>query len=400
MQENLQLIDALGLCQYITQHLDDNEAVRYLLSIESLNFEAWRRAKDILPGTCVTNRNTIEGNIKEIISVFRNEEVKVKYCIENVGILPGLQIESLQLMNYTSSTLRAVKENCIAVEKQACVTSVVTSQISPPSLTTSAAASRDNNSPKVKPSFAQSLQQGLPKKPTRKHNWTHGNSAVSVHGNQSPQLRHLCFAVKSGPEETESSLKEEFKKWTNLRELKIEAFSKSHQSSMFRVQFVTPASLVRKWTEESTWPVRISVKPWVGNPKQQLSPINNRLYRKKIYIGNLSPNIEMDHLEANLVKIYEEEMEEGGPIFKIEARLNKVSWERQKEIQKGNMNHVMRKSACVIITSKPGQPLSRVGLKVELYPGNMRRAIRPWSGPVPQAKGQELIQNPRDLTWQ
>ena len=115
MQEDLQLNDALGLCQYITQHLDDNEAVRYLLSIESLNFEAWRRAKDILPGTCVTNRNTIEGNIKEIISVFRNEEVKVKYCIENLGILPGLQIESLQLMNYTSSTLRAVKENCIAV---------------------------------------------------------------------------------------------------------------------------------------------------------------------------------------------------------------------------------------------------------------------------------------------
>ena len=78
MPDKLQLNDALGVCQYITGQLDDNEAVRYLLSIESLSFDAWRRAKEILPGTCITNKTTIEGNIKEIISVFGNENVKVK----------------------------------------------------------------------------------------------------------------------------------------------------------------------------------------------------------------------------------------------------------------------------------------------------------------------------------
>ena len=282
MHDKLELNDALGISQFITSQLDDNDAVRYLLSIESLNFDAWRRAKEILPGTCVTNKNTIEGNIKEIITVFRNENVKVKYCIENLSILPGLQAESLQLMNYCSSTLHALKDNYVAAEKQVRCCTVITSQSSlpvPPFANNT--ASRDNISPKVKPSFAQKVQhniQGKHQNVKKSSGWTHGNSTSSSHSNQPPQLKHLCLAVKSGPEETEASLKSEFVKWTNLRELKVEAFSKSHHSSMFRVQFVTPAPLVSKWTEESTWPVRISVKPWVGNPKQELSPIDSRIY--------------------------------------------------------------------------------------------------------------------------
>ena len=403
MPDKLQLNDALGVCQYITGQLDDNEAVRYLLSIESLSFDAWRRAKEILPGTCITNKTTIEGNIKEIISVFRNENVKVKYCVENLGILPGLQAESLQLMNYCSSTLHAVKENLLVAGKQAqCNNIAITSQTLPSTLPTeSSTLSRDNNSPKVKPRYSDKVQHNLTGKQRnlKQTGWTHGKSTVSAYSNQSPQLKHLCLAVKSGPEETESSLKGEFNKWTNLREVKVEAFSKSHHSSMFRVQFVTPASLVNKWTEETTWPERISVKPWVGNPKQQLSPINDRVYRKRIYIGNLTPNMEMNQLEENLNRIYEEETEESGPIAKIEAHLNIAAWEKQKELQKADMNYVMRKSACVIITSKPGQPLSRIGFRTGDYPAHMRRSIRTWSGPIPNEENRHMRQNPKGLTW-
>ena len=159
---------------------------------------------------------------------------------------------------------------------------------------------------------------------------------------------------------------------------------------MFRVQFTTPASLLSKWTEASTWPTRISVRHWRGNPRQQLTPINTRTYRKKIFIGNLSPDVEMNVIEENMRFIYETEMAGGGPIANVKAHLNETSWDRQQQLQREDMNHVMRKSACVILTSHPGKPLSNIGLKLELYPRNLQRSVRLWTGRVPQQEPQPI----------
>ena len=397
--------DCLGLCQHVTKHLDDQQAIRYLLSVETLTFEHWRRAKEILPGTCVTNKTTIEGNIKEIICIFRNQEVKTKYLVENLGILPGLNVQSLQLMSFVNSTLDAVKQNIVfTAEKQALVVNNITSQLSTVQSDSSDTLSTEEIPPKSKLTYSQQLKEGIGKRqlpnPRRNRNkpWTFGKDVASEHPNQIPQLKFVCLAVKSGPEETEETLKSEFKKWPSLRKVEVKAVSKSHMGNTFRVHFETPASMVSKWTGEATWRDRMAVKPWVGNPRQPLTPIESRVYKKKIYIGNLSENTSMDHVTANIKDIYHDEMSDNGPIAEIKAIHNEAAWQRQKELRNENVNHTMRKSACVIITSKPGQPLSQIGLKLDEYPTWMRRAVRHWSGPEPgQERSNEL--SPKNRTW-
>ena len=276
MTAEVQVNDCLGLCQYVTKHLEDQQAVRYLLSVESLTYEDWRRAKDTLPGTCVTNKTTIEGNIKEIITVLYNQEIKTRYLVGNLGILPGLNEESLRLMSFVNSTLEAVKQNVVfEVQKQ--TVNNIASQIATTSQSTSSAGTSlaaQGIPPTTQPSFSD-LFKGLvqpPKPPrrTRKQPWTYGKDFSSEHANQTPQLKFACLAVKSGPEETEETLKSELNKWSSLRKVEVKAVSQSHMSNTFRVQFETPASMVKKWTEESTWPDRMAVKPWKGNPRQTL----------------------------------------------------------------------------------------------------------------------------------
>ena len=154
--------DCLGICQYVTQHLDDSEATRYLLTIEGLAFDDWRTAKETLPGTCVTNKNTIEGNIKEIISVFRNTEVKDKYVVTNLGVLPGMQIPAIQLASYTLSTFKAVKDNIIAGEKQLSAVHVSDRDcVAAAQSTLSTNTSAGGNSPKSKPTFADKAREDV-----------------------------------------------------------------------------------------------------------------------------------------------------------------------------------------------------------------------------------------------
>ena len=394
MQEGLQLNNPLGIAQYVTAHLSDIDATRYLLTIDAISFEDWRKAKELLPSTCSANRNTIEGNIKEIVSVFQNTEVTTKYFLD-LSILPGLSINSLQLVSFTSSTLWAAKQNFVATVKQVqSVYDTDTNNLTFLNASPPTAVIAQGKSPKVKPSYAAKARDTSKPRKNRTNkvdNWTNGENNTPSLQNQPPQLKHICLAIKSGPKETEDTLKQEFKKnGTVLEDLKIEAYSQSHQSTMFRVQFTTPASLLSKWTEASTWPTRISVRHWRGNPRQQLTPINTRTYRKKIFIGNLSPDVEMNVIEENMRFIYETEMAGGGPIANVKAHLNETSWDRQQQLQREDMNHVMRKSACVILTSHPGKPLSNIGLNLELYPRNLRRSVRLWTGPVPQQEPQPI----------
>ena len=58
--------DCLGLCQHITQTLEENQAVSFLLSIQELDINCWKSAKDHLPGVCTVNRQLKEGHIRDI----------------------------------------------------------------------------------------------------------------------------------------------------------------------------------------------------------------------------------------------------------------------------------------------------------------------------------------------
>lgn len=401
MVDGKQINDCLGIAQYVTAHLSEVDAVRYLLTISTLSYEDWRKAKELLPGTCLTNKNTIEGNIKEIVAVFQNS-VETKYLVENLGILPGLQSPALQLISYTNATLWAVKHSNTAVEEVVKNTSNLNASESHVSTSPTSATTR-GDSPTTKPTFAQKLISGnnssqqQQRSNERKPTWVHGASTTSEQNNLTPQLRNVNLAIKSGPQETVQTLEREFKKWNCLTNLKIEAYSRSHHSTMFRVRFVTPARLLRKWSETATWPDRMSVKPWEGNPGQTLTPVDTRVYKKRIFVGNLSPEADLKIIKENMMKVYEKETSTTGPVADIEVQLNEVSWKRQLEQQKEDLNFVTRKSVCVILSSRPGVPLSEVGLNIELYPWKMRRSVRLWNGQSPQREPQSSTA--LQLTW-
>jgi hypothetical protein len=189
-----------------------------------------------------------------------------------------------------------------------------------------------------------------------------------------------------------------FKQWQDLRDVKIEAFSKTHHNTLFRVQLTTPAAILQKWTTPSTWPSRISVKQWIGNPKLKLTPIQSRTYKKKIYVGNLSPSTNMTQIQTNMKKVYHDEIQ-NGTIANIEAYLNEPAWARQQQLIEQNVNHVARKSCCVVMTSHPGKSLSEVDLKLETYDLGMRRSIRYWNGPIPWPKDHEARKSILNLQW-
>ena len=102
--------DCLAITQYITQHLGE-EATTYLLAIESLTFDHWQQAKQILKQAGSAGRTTKEGFIKDIVSTFVHKEVKTNYAIANLSVLPGLQPESLLLASYTLSTVRSFRQS-------------------------------------------------------------------------------------------------------------------------------------------------------------------------------------------------------------------------------------------------------------------------------------------------
>ena len=74
--------DALGLAQFLCQHKGE-EAVSYLLAIEEITLIEWKLAKELLSEATQINRQTKEGNIKDIVSVFVNKDINTWYLVAN-----------------------------------------------------------------------------------------------------------------------------------------------------------------------------------------------------------------------------------------------------------------------------------------------------------------------------
>ena len=135
-----------------------------------------------------------------------------------------------------------------------------------------------------------------------------------------------------------------------------------------------------------------------GNPKSPLKSIETRAYRKKIYIGNVSPSITEEQIQQNLTNIYKEEIA-AKVIEKVEVFLNQDAWKRQQTLLYDNPGHVIKKSVCVVLHSYPGKSLLDVSLKKTSYPVSMRPAIRPWNGAVPWPEGHEQQDSIIPLDW-
>ena len=228
-----------------------------------------------------------------------------------------------------------------------------------------------------------------------------GNNS-SASSNKSHPLKFVCIGIRTGADESVQSLTSEIERWRCVKDLKVEQVRKSYHSSTFRVQYNIPASLHGKWQDPKSWPSRISVSEWRGNPKTPIAPLKDRVYNKKIYIGNLPETSTQEIVQKNMESIYHNEMN-GGPshtatIQKIDVFWNEAGMKREKDKKSQDPSHQILKSACVVLTSYPGQPLTEISLKFDSFREHpaIRRTIRHWRGPTPGQAHQPQT----NLRWQ
>lgn len=81
--------------------------------------------------------------------------------------------------------------------------------------------------------------------------------------------------------------------------------------------------------------------------------MDDRIYQKKIYIGNLSATITSEELADNLKKVYQKELSNDGPVAEIQGYHNTAAYDRQTKLQRSDMTREIRKSVCAVLTSHP-----------------------------------------------
>lgn len=421
--------DGLGLAQFLTKHLDSVEAVSYLTAIEDITLEQWKISKNLLPGTSLSNFNTKEGYIKNIVSVLCESEIETQFVVGNLAVCPGFSLQALQFTNsYIAATLhcintvttcitqQATREGAVLPEKQSRSTndSSRDKQTAPAAVTASTNVA--NTHTQDKPSYAGALltppsggppkpPPGPPKPPGRGGRkqreptvWVEGK-AYSEDSPSTRQLTPLCLGIQSGPEETKATVESAFtdKRWNGHKNLVVEEFSRNNYRSLFRVKLEVPVTMKDIWEKETLWPSRFWVTKWRGNPRKVLSTLDKRVYMKKVYVGNLTDTITMSQVEANMKKVYKAELDKG-IIATIEAFENLPSLTKQKKRQDQDPSYAIRRSACVVIKSKEGKSLSEVGLNLNEYSMHRRRYVKYWTGPVPWPQ-EVSSKSPNNLTW-
>lgn len=399
--------DALAISQHVVQHLGV-EAVQYLQGIEKLSIDDWREAYFTINAGS-SDRTTKEAFIKAIAKYFVDDKSDTCYCVKNLSLLPGFQEEALQLYSYTASTLHAVQQATKSYADK-CVSAAradLANFSTAPTASTLPSLSRiqqQGESPKTQPALYSDVirernaaaasggktnkGKGEREKKRQTQPWTFGQDDTRNTENQSEQFQYMCLAFKSGPDETQESLQAEVQRWKELEKLVVEPVSKSDYSTMFRVQFRTPVRLAEKWTAGATWPTRICVRPWRGDPKRKLKPVETREYQKKLYIGNLPSHMTLERMESHMHHVYEEELQKK-TISKIEVFENEEGMKQQKQLQRDDPTRDIRKSVCVVLYSSPGGFTSAVSMKHNEYPQHIQKWIRPWRGPVPWPVGHK-----------
>ena len=398
--------DALAIAQHITKFLEDNQAVSYLQAIEKLSIEDWKNCKVLLPSVNRLNRTWKEGHIRDIVEVFRNEEVKTSFLLRDLSLCPGFDRQAVELASFQASTIHCISHvsrvssriNSHLHTNQPVNTAASTSQHPTPTLNAQDVGTAENTSQQhasdnrhlntalsSSSNWGETTRIGGKKHTNSPRTWYYG-SHTSVNQEKKLPQTSLCLAVKSGCDETVDSLKEELKQW-NYGNLEAELVTAADHYTLFRVKFNISTALKDKWKDTHPWLTRMIASLWRGNPTSVPKKSHQRTYRKNVYIGNLSPNTSLDQITNNVQRIYAEEMS-ANVVEKIETIIN----------QKGTA-HTMNKSVCVVLTSHPGKTLKDVSLKLDHYPLSMRRNVRVWRGRPPWPDNHESVKPKINLNW-
>ena len=81
--------DALAICQHVTRHLNEEQAVLYLQAIDGLTTEQWVFAKQFLPRVDTTRRQSKDANIRDCVRVFIDGSVEKTFAARDLGLWPG-----------------------------------------------------------------------------------------------------------------------------------------------------------------------------------------------------------------------------------------------------------------------------------------------------------------------
>ena len=390
--------DCLGITQFVTGFLEEDQAVLYLLGIETLSLDDWLHARTLISSnTKITKRQSKDLAIRDLVKYFINEECAAKYLVANLAILPGMQTSSV---SYIVATIQAIDTHIKGAlsQKSSRLTSVESntltalpektnsaSNVPPVTTTTDITNGSDETSGGwVDPSRRRNkYKRPEVKTPPETETVIHGSLSSSADNSKRPQLSRVCLGVRSGPDETADSLKAEIQKAKIYSEIVVDAVSRTNFYSLFRVRLQVAVARNEKWKDPKSWPSRVSVSLWKGDPQKPLRKLEERVYTKKIYIGNIASNVNDEMITENLKGMYEEEMKDG-IITDVETIPNREGATR---------------SVCVILTSAVGKTLMDIPLKIHLFPRHMRKWVRWWKGFVPYPEGHEKNSTLTSLTW-
>lgn len=399
----IEVNDVLGIAQFITSRLSEDQAICYLHAIPDLSLDDWQSGKDVLPGTDTVKRLKKESIIRDIVQIFiNNPPPDTTYLVHNLAILPGLSPENLahtfasvDCILKISSRIAEHKASKQVEHSSECLhrDTAYTSNVTTGETTAHEACTSTTLAPApgwavvqnklpYKPREELKQQQGSTKKPTSNSNkkvWVHGTSSITDN-NKRPQLTSICLCVRAGPDDTKESVTGHLTRWNIFRSMIVDPVSATDYKTTFRVNLTMSTVHADKWKDVKSWPTSMSASLWRGNPTKDLKPLPNREYSKRIYIGGISETKTMDDISNNMKEVYKEEIEKN-----IVKSIETLS----------NMNaapHSAGKSVCVIVTSHPGQSLSDLGLKADHYPRSIRRTVRWWRGPPPYPDDHEMVQ--------
>ena len=253
--------DCLGISQYVSGSMNEDQAISYLLAIEKLTLQDWKTAKLLLAKAEPTNRQTREATVRDVVNYFKNELVEEEYLVKDLSILPGLSKQALELISFNLSTLYAInlsRQQHIQpssetrpagssrtdaqgtlnlldntrrqVQQQSeyneafprLATSEIVLQIS-----AAAAETRSSPSPPNEWSLVEKARRQRDKSTDKRKKIVVQGTSKSENAGINHPLRFVCLAIRSGTNETEATLESELRKWNCLTELKVELVRES-----------------------------------------------------------------------------------------------------------------------------------------------------------------------------
>ena len=133
-----------------------------------------------------------------------------------------------------------------------------------------------------------------------------------------------------------------------------------------------------KWQENNSWSVRMSAFQWRGNPKAEIKPLDQCVYTKKIYTGNLQQNTKISQVTKCQTNICSRNQSRNHQQCRDVPKSGGV--DPIKEIE---VNEPRTRDATVHMCSADVSPRKTVDEGYISYPPKIQQTVWYWKGLTP-----------------